>query len=123
MNDNTHQKDIVIIDDNPDNLRMLKDILKQESYRVRPAISGATALEGIQAVMPDLILLDIKMPEMDGFEVCRRLNTAGKFLLYLLALWKKPVKRLRPLKWVEWIISPNLSPVKKCWSGSGHTLN
>lgn len=65
---------IVIVDDMPDNLRLLANILKNKGYKVRPAPSGARALATIQKEPPELILLDIMMPDMDGYEVCRQLK-------------------------------------------------
>jgi diguanylate cyclase (GGDEF)-like protein len=65
---------IVIVDDMPDNLHLLTDILKSHGYKVRPVSSGAQALETIHKEPPELILLDIMMPDMDGFEVCRSLK-------------------------------------------------
>ena len=61
---------ILIVDDQPDNLRTLSAILRDETYTVRQAISGKIALSAVQADPPELILLDIRMPEMDGYEVC-----------------------------------------------------
>ncbi|MFB2970433.1 response regulator [Aerosakkonema sp. BLCC-F183] len=61
---------ILIVDDQPDNLRILSSILRDEMYKVRQAISGEVALAAIQANTPDLILLDIRMPQMDGYQVC-----------------------------------------------------
>ncbi len=66
--------DIVIVDDTPDNLRLLSAMLAQQGYDVRSVTDGATALMGIEAQPPDLILLDINMPEMSGYEVCQRLK-------------------------------------------------
>ncbi len=69
----THRKEtIVIIDDMPQNLALLNGILKP-SYRIRAAQSGEIALEIIAMEKPSLILLDIMMPAMDGYEVCKRL--------------------------------------------------
>ena len=65
---------IVIVDDNPNNLHVLSSILQQAGYKVRPALRGDIALHAIAASPPDLILLDIRMPEMDGYEICRRLK-------------------------------------------------
>lgn len=67
---------ILAVDDTPASLRLLTDILKEEGYEVRSAISGELALHAAQMSVPDLVLLDIRMPGMDGFEVCRRLKTA-----------------------------------------------
>lgn len=66
---------IVIVDDQPNNLRVLSGILQQAGYKVRPALDGEVALKSIKSSPPDLILLDIRMPEMDGYEVCRRLKS------------------------------------------------
>ncbi len=68
------EQDIVIVDDTPDNLRLLVGILKESGYKVRPAPNGKRALATIHKEPPDLILLDIMMPEMDGYEVCERLK-------------------------------------------------
>jgi DNA-binding response OmpR family regulator len=65
---------ILVVDDTPESLRILTEILLPEGYNVRPANSGKLALASIAAQPPDLILLDIRMPDLDGFEVCRRLK-------------------------------------------------
>jgi CheY-like chemotaxis protein len=65
---------IVIVDDTPANLTVLASILSREGYKVRPANNGAVALTVIQNAPPDLILLDIQMPGLDGYEVCRQLK-------------------------------------------------
>ena len=65
---------ILIVDDTPENLQVLGAMLEQAGYEVRIATSGPEALQDAAKVPPDLILLDIMMPEMDGFEVCRRLK-------------------------------------------------
>jgi len=69
---------IFIIDDQLENMRVLSDMLKQQEYNVRGAPDGPTALRMINTVLPDLILLDIRMPVMDGYEVCRRLKASWK---------------------------------------------
>ncbi len=66
--------DILVVDDTVANLRLLTDILTQAGYRVRPAERPQLALESALAHPPGLILLDVRMPEMDGFELCRRLK-------------------------------------------------
>jgi diguanylate cyclase (GGDEF)-like protein len=70
----TEKQSIVIVDDMPDNLRLLTGILYEQGYKVRPAPSGTRALATIQKEPPALILLDIMMPDMDGYEVCRQLK-------------------------------------------------
>src|SRR5689334_18690842 len=69
---------ILIVDDEPDALRLLSDILTSEGYRVRAADSATLALASVRAESPDLILADIYMPGMDGFEFCRRLKARKK---------------------------------------------
>ena len=64
---------ILIVDDTPANLELLFGIFAQ-GYEARPVTSGKHALAAAKVDPPDLILLDIKMPEMDGFEVCQRLK-------------------------------------------------
>ena len=70
----TEKQSIVIVDDMPDNLRLLTGILNEQGYKVRPAPSGTRALATIHKEPPALILLDIMMPDMDGYEVCRQLK-------------------------------------------------
>ncbi len=65
---------ILIVDDNPANLSVLSTILAEREYVVRPAPNGQMALMALQKYRPDLILLDIMMPKIDGYEVCRRLK-------------------------------------------------
>ncbi len=67
---------ILIVDDTPENLSVLRQILTREGHRVRPALSGEIALKTVQAELPDLILLDILMPGMDGYQVCQRLKAS-----------------------------------------------
>ena len=66
--------DILVVDDIPLNLVILSEILKSEGYKVRPVPDGMLALQAAEREKPDLILLDIMMPDMDGYEVCRRLK-------------------------------------------------
>jgi sigma-B regulation protein RsbU (phosphoserine phosphatase) len=65
---------ILVVDDLPQNVRLLELNLKTEGYNVIAAYSGQEALEKVEAEKPDLILLDVMMPDMDGYEVCRRLR-------------------------------------------------
>jgi len=66
--------DVLVVDDTPANLRLLSAMLEEEGYRVRPAPNGKLALTSAKKDPPDVILLDIMMPGMDGYEVCRRLK-------------------------------------------------
>jgi signal transduction histidine kinase len=65
---------VLIVDDTIDNLRFLSDLLCGQGYDVRAVTSGRQALQSVEHELPDLILLDITMPDMDGYEVCRRLR-------------------------------------------------
>jgi len=69
------KNNILIVDDTPENLSVLRQLLTEKGYLVRPALSGEIALKAIKAQIPDLILLDVMMPEMDGYEVCSILKT------------------------------------------------
>ncbi|MEN8241482.1 MAG: response regulator [Chloroflexota bacterium] len=66
---------ILVVDDLSENLKVLVSMLDQEGYQVRPVNSGRLALQSTNAQKPDLILLDIRMPEMDGYEVCAKLKS------------------------------------------------
>lgn len=66
--------EILVVEDTPSSLKLLSDLLSGADYAVRQAPNGALALWTVDASLPDLILLDINMPDMDGFEVCRRLK-------------------------------------------------
>ena len=65
---------ILIVDDEPINLQLLSDILSEERYRIETAMNGRQALDAVGRTHPDIILLDVMMPEMDGYEVCRLLK-------------------------------------------------
>ena len=65
---------ILVVDDTLANLQLLAGLLKDRGYRVRVAPSGTLALQAVHAEPPDLILLDINMPELNGYEVCERLK-------------------------------------------------
>ncbi|MDX2096770.1 MAG: ATP-binding protein [Leptolyngbyaceae cyanobacterium bins.59] len=66
--------EILIVDDTPDNLRVLSAMLTSRGFEVRKALNGPRAISSAQLEPPELILLDIKMPEMSGYEVCRLLK-------------------------------------------------
>ncbi len=68
----------MVVDDTPESLRLLADLLISEGYRVRPTHEPKLALDSAFANPPDLILLDVKMPGIDGFEVCQRLKQDGR---------------------------------------------
>ncbi len=70
----TKRQGILVVDDTYAALQLLADVLSEEGYTVRPANTGERALASVEAEPPELILLDIRMPGMDGFEVCKRLK-------------------------------------------------
>ena len=72
------QGNILIVDDTPANLKVLTSILTEQGYTVRPTLSGPLALKASQKSPPDLILLDIQMPGLDGYEVCRQLKASAQ---------------------------------------------
>ncbi|MBI3273081.1 MAG: response regulator [Planctomycetes bacterium] len=71
-------KTILAIDDDPDTIRMLDQLLRQEGYDVRTAPSAQEGLRLLDERPPDLILLDLMMPGMDGFDFCHQLATSGR---------------------------------------------
>ncbi|AFZ06775.1 response regulator receiver modulated diguanylate cyclase/phosphodiesterase [Oscillatoria nigro-viridis PCC 7112] len=73
-----NQKDnvILIVDDNPNNLKLLFDFLKESGFKVLVAKDGESAIEKLQEVSPNIILLDVMMPGIDGFETCYRLKAS-----------------------------------------------
>jgi signal transduction histidine kinase/DNA-binding response OmpR family regulator len=72
----TNNSCILVVDDQPDNIRTLSAMLSVEGYKVRKALNGETALEAAQLLSPDLILLDVMMPQMNGYEVCSALKAS-----------------------------------------------
>lgn len=75
---NHHKKNILVVDDTPDNLRLLSAMLTAQGFEVRKALNGKMALTACQMVLPDVILLDINMPDMDGYQVCQQLKADEK---------------------------------------------
>ncbi|MGK5092763.1 response regulator [Deltaproteobacteria bacterium TL4] len=69
---------ILIVDDNSKNIKVLGEILSREGYELGIAANGEQALRFVQTIAPDLILMDVMMPEMDGYEACRRLKESTK---------------------------------------------
>jgi len=66
--------DILVVDDTPENLQLLSEMLKTWGYKARPVTSGTLALQAARSKRPDIILLDIHMPEMDGYQLCGHLK-------------------------------------------------
>ena len=70
----SQENTILVVDDTPTNLQVLFDLLSEQGYRVAIAKNGETALQRVQSSEPNLILLDVMMPGIDGFETCQRLK-------------------------------------------------
>ena len=91
---------ILVVDDDPDNLAMIRHFLGNWGFDVEDAGSGKVALEKVNASPPSLVLLDLEMPEMDGFETCERLksNPATELVPVILftGLEKTPAIRSGP---------------------------
>ncbi|MCG6133083.1 MAG: response regulator [Nostoc sp. LLA-1] len=87
---NNYKGNILVVDDTPDNLRLLSVMLTDRGFEVRKALNGKMALTACQMVLPDIILLDINMPGMDGYQVCQRLKaddkTCGVPVIFISAL-------------------------------------
>jgi DNA-binding response OmpR family regulator len=91
---------ILVVDDVPRNIRLLEAVLTNEGYEVISAGSGADAIESVAANAPDLVLLDIRMPDMDGYEVCRRLRAdpAAQFLPIVMVTSAEDEERIAALE-------------------------
>ncbi len=76
MMQDSQTSSILVVDDTPANLEILTQMLKDKGHRPRPVPSGSLAIRAAEYEAPDLVLLDINMPEMDGFETCRRFKSS-----------------------------------------------
>jgi len=123
---------IMVVDDEPDITFIVKETLTREGYDVIVANNGKDALEKIKSEDPDLVLLDVMMPELDGWETCKKIkaddNTKDtmvtmltvksededkvKSLDYALADWhiNKPIDRKKLVKTVKWLLT---NPIKR----------
>lgn len=92
---------ILVVDDVPDNVAVLFDFLRGHGFTVLVSESGRHALEEMAEIAPDLILLDVMMPELDGFETCRRLKADPKFAdvpVFFMTALGDPVDKVRGLQ-------------------------
>ncbi|MEB3278024.1 MAG: response regulator [Lyngbya sp.] len=71
------QELILIVDDNPTNIKVLSDFLREYGYKILIAKDGESCLKRLEKITPDLILLDVMMPGIDGFETCRRIKASN----------------------------------------------
>jgi class 3 adenylate cyclase len=95
-----HEATILVVDDTPSNVRVMEAMLEPLGYRVLSAASGPEALDMVQRIRPDLILLDLIMPGMDGYEVCRqlRLEEATKFVPVVIVTASTERGRVRAIE-------------------------
>lgn len=78
-------KRILVVDDDPKILKALEQALRQEGYEVHKAADGEAALKSARDVNPDLVVLDIMLPKLDGFEVCAKLRAVGSVPILILS--------------------------------------
>lgn len=109
--DNCSEQSIVIVDDSPDNLRLLVGILHERGYKVRPAPNGDRALATVRKNPPDLILLDIMMPGKNGYTVCQELkadNQAKDIPVIFLSALNEVFNKVKAFKagGVDYITKP-----------------
>lgn len=102
---------ILVVDDTPANLKIIMEMLTKAGFPIRPARNGAIALESVQIELPDLILLDIRMPGLDGYEVCRQLkaNEATQHIpIIFLSVLDEPWDKVKgfDLGGVDYITKP-----------------
>jgi CheY-like chemotaxis protein len=84
---------ILVVDDNAQNVKLLEQLLKSSGYEPVSALSGPEALKQLEAAQPDMVLLDVVMPQMSGYEVCR-------------AIRANPATALLPSSWSQRWIPP-----------------
>ena len=130
MSAETHRATILIVDDTPINLRVIVESLEGQGYQIVVATRGEEALKRANYVKPDLILLDVMMPDLNGFEICRRLkaeqNTAQIPIVMLTALSDEEHQRKgRECGAADYITKPFdpdvlLAAIKDNAAGNGH---
>jgi len=76
---------VLVVDDDPSHVKMISYLLREEGYDVRSADNGTAALQLVEREVPDLVILDVMMPDLDGFEVCRRIRQKGEVPIIFLS--------------------------------------
>src|SRR5262245_6136010 len=88
-----HHSTVLVVDDLPSNLRLLERLLKNDGHTVVTAGDGIEALEIVASAQPDMILMDVRMPNIDGFETCQRLKQDPATRLIPIVLMTGSVER------------------------------
>src|SRR5512142_810376 len=92
------QRRILIVDDEPDLLHAVRLYLEEEGYMLFSATNGQEALEIVRERLPDLVVLDVQMPKMDGFETLRRLRETSQVPVIMLTVRSAEADKVRGLK-------------------------
>ena len=115
---------ILVVDDLADNLQILVKTLSKQGYQVRCAKNGFTALRGANTIVPDLILLDIKMPKMTGLELLAELNSRGllnhqpPIIVYTSSNMRKDIEAVRRYPGIRYQTKPEGYLEGKAWLGT-----
>lgn len=92
---------ILVADDRPDSVELVRDLLTMEGYRVVSATDGQQALDRVREVLPDMVLLDLDMPKLNGYQVCEALQadpTTATIPILMLTAWSAPEQRVKGLQ-------------------------
>ena len=100
---------ILIVDDESNILRFMGAGLRAEGYRVTESTNGLEALQSVEEASPDLVILDILMPSMDGFELCRRIRESSTVPIIMLSAMAEEQDKVRCLILGAFSIVPSLS--------------
>src|SRR4051812_6652172 len=122
----TNASTILVVDDELESLRLLTNILQADGYHVRPADTGEMALESVEEKAPDLILLDIRLPGLGGFEVCQRLKAHPEtrdIPLMFISTSHEVKGRVEGLQLGAVDFIPSRSGARSCWRVFGRILN
>ena len=105
--DQTH---ILIVDDEPNIVRFVGAGLRAEGYTVTEARNGLEALQAVEVSSPDIVILDVKMPKMDGFETCRRIREGSLVPIIMLSGMSETEDKVRTLEYGadDYIVKPFL---------------
>ena len=111
---------VLVVDDVPQKLRLLEAVLSPRGFRVATASSGTEALDALRKEHPDLVLLDILMPGMDGYEVCRRIreDPGTAFLPVIMMTASGEQEKVRAIEsGADDFVATSLSTRPSCWPG------